>query len=68
MYPKLQDHELTMRYESVRGFSKNVFFLHHENKENGEGDESSSKYNLYEVSMIKDLVLYLLRSVSIKSV
>jgi hypothetical protein len=61
LYPKLQDHELVTKYPSVHGLTKNVFFLHHENRENGDGDESSSKYNTFEVAMVKDLVLYLLR-------
>jgi hypothetical protein len=68
LYPKLQDHELVKTYPSVRGLTKDVFFLNHAHRENGDGDgdESSSKYNTYEVAMVKDLVLYLLRFVFVK--
>lgn len=61
LYPALQDHELVHSYPNVRGLSKNVFFFSHAHRENDGGDESSSKYNTFEVKMIKDLVLYLLR-------
>ncbi|GLB37649.1 putative P-loop containing nucleoside triphosphate hydrolase protein [Lyophyllum shimeji] len=61
LYPQLVDHELVKTYPDVRGFAKNVFFLSHNHRENDGGEESSSKYNTYEVSMIKDLVLFLLR-------
>ncbi|KAL0951932.1 hypothetical protein HGRIS_008585 [Hohenbuehelia grisea] len=61
LYPKLEDHELVQRYPPVRGFSKDVFFLTHENRENTQGDEFTSKCNTYEVEMIRDMVLYLLR-------
>ncbi|KAJ7091139.1 hypothetical protein C8R44DRAFT_817142 [Mycena epipterygia] len=61
LYPALQDHELVHRYPDVRGFSKNVFFFSHAHRENEGGEESASKYNIFEVNMIKDLVLYLLR-------
>ncbi|KAJ6625897.1 P-loop containing nucleoside triphosphate hydrolase protein [Mycena sp. CBHHK59/15] len=61
LYPSLQDHELVCSYPDVRGFSKNVFFLTHTHRENGGAEESASKYNTFEVDMIKDLVLYLLR-------
>ncbi|KAJ7647110.1 hypothetical protein FB45DRAFT_821739 [Roridomyces roridus] len=61
LYPALQDHRLVTEYPDVRGFSKNVFFLSHSHRENDGAEESSSKYNTFEVNMIKDLVLYLLR-------
>ncbi|KAG6920270.1 hypothetical protein DXG01_005039 [Tephrocybe rancida] len=61
LYPNLVDHEIVTRYPDVRGFAKNVFFLSHNHRENGGAEESSSKYNTYEVEMIRDLVLYLLR-------
>ncbi|KAJ7496030.1 hypothetical protein B0H11DRAFT_2171669 [Mycena galericulata] len=60
LYPALQDHELVRTYPNVRGFSKNVFFFTHTHREN-DGAEESSKYNTFEVDMIKDLVMYLLR-------
>ncbi|KAF7983780.1 hypothetical protein HWV62_18992 [Athelia sp. TMB] len=61
LYPRLEDHELVKHYPSVRGIVKDVFFLSHNHRENGKDEESASKFNEYEVSMIKDLVLYLLR-------
>ncbi|KAJ7072084.1 hypothetical protein C8F01DRAFT_1044463 [Mycena amicta] len=61
LYPSLEDHKLVKSYPNVRGFSKNVFFFDHSHRENDGGDESASKYNTFEVQMIKDLVLHLLR-------
>ncbi|KAJ7651473.1 hypothetical protein DFH06DRAFT_1207067 [Mycena polygramma] len=61
LYPKLQDHDLVQHYDDVRGFSKNVFFFSHSHRENEGGEESASKFNTFEVDMIKDLVLHLLR-------
>ncbi|KAG8998674.1 hypothetical protein FRB90_012253 [Tulasnella sp. 427] len=61
LYPSLQDHTLVKSPPSIRGMSKDVFFLDHRNAEGGEGDESASKTNTYEAKMIKDLVLYFLK-------
>ncbi|KAJ7188061.1 hypothetical protein C8R46DRAFT_1053533 [Mycena filopes] len=61
LYPRLEDHDLVKSYDDVRGFSSNVFFFSHTHRENDGAEESSSKYNTFEVDMIKDLVLYLLR-------
>ncbi|TFK44429.1 hypothetical protein BDQ12DRAFT_672980 [Crucibulum laeve] len=62
LYPRLVDHDLVKLYPDVRGFSCNVFFFDHKHKENGgASDDLASKYNIFEVDMIKDLVLYLLR-------
>ncbi|KAF9227364.1 hypothetical protein BS17DRAFT_747823 [Gyrodon lividus] len=61
LYPSLEDHELVSQYPDVRGMEKNLFFVNHNNKENGGLDDTASKYNTYEVDMIQDLVLYLLR-------
>ncbi|TBU41804.1 hypothetical protein BD309DRAFT_964525 [Dichomitus squalens] len=60
LYPKLEDNEIVTRYPPVQGMQKDVYFLNHLNKENGTED-SVSKFNTYEVDMIKDLVLYFLR-------
>ncbi|KAH9912307.1 uncharacterized protein BXZ73DRAFT_56354 [Epithele typhae] len=59
LYPKLEDNALVLEYPHVRGMQKDVFFLDHQHKENGTED-SVSKHNMYEVKMIKDLVLYFL--------
>lgn len=62
LYPRLIDHDIVKGYSNVRGFTKNVFFFNHDHKENGgSSEETTSKFNMFEVSMIKDLVLYLLR-------
>ncbi|OJA18615.1 hypothetical protein AZE42_01788 [Rhizopogon vesiculosus] len=61
LYPRLEDHELVHHYPPVRGIAKNVFFLTHSHRENEGAEDTASKYNLYEVGMIRELVLYLLR-------
>ncbi|KAL4078405.1 hypothetical protein V8B97DRAFT_1937181 [Scleroderma yunnanense] len=61
LYPGLQDHDLVLEYPNVRGMSKNLYFVSHNHRENGGADDTASKYNMYEVEMIHDLVLYLLR-------
>ncbi|KAF8128159.1 hypothetical protein EV363DRAFT_1585143 [Boletus edulis] len=61
LYEGLQDHELVKKYPDVRGMVNNLFFVTHNHKENGGTDDTASKYNVYEVEMIRDLVLYLLR-------
>lgn len=49
LYPQLIDHELVHHYPHVRGFEKNVFFFTHNHRENGGGEESASKFNMFEV-------------------
>ncbi|KDN37126.1 hypothetical protein RSAG8_10335, partial [Rhizoctonia solani AG-8 WAC10335] len=61
LYPNLKDHELVTEYPDVRGMHKNVFFVSHANKETGGGEDSVSKHNAYEIDMIYELVLHLLR-------
>jgi hypothetical protein len=58
LYPNLIDHELVKKYGHVRGMAKDVFFLNHYHKENGDGDESSSKYNTFEVSYFNSREIY----------
>ncbi|KAH9923478.1 uncharacterized protein BXZ73DRAFT_50943 [Epithele typhae] len=60
LYPKLEDNEIVHGYPHVQGMQKDVFFFNHLNKENGTED-SVSKYNSFEVEMIRELVLYFLR-------
>ncbi|KAI1789230.1 hypothetical protein LXA43DRAFT_1155066 [Ganoderma leucocontextum] len=60
LYPKLEDNELVTLYPPVQGMQRDVYFLNHLNKENGTED-SVSKFNTFEVDMIKDMVLYFLR-------
>ncbi|TFK23669.1 P-loop containing nucleoside triphosphate hydrolase protein [Coprinopsis marcescibilis] len=62
LYPDLLDHPIVQQYPDVRGLAKNVFFFDHQNAEGGNEDTTgASKYNTFEVSMIRDLVRYLLR-------
>jgi hypothetical protein len=50
LYPRLEDHNLVKQYLDVRGFARNVFFLSHQHRENdGNEENSGSKYNTYEV-------------------
>ncbi|KAJ1300335.1 hypothetical protein OPQ81_005156 [Rhizoctonia solani] len=61
LYPRLEDHSLVQSYPDVRGMHKNVFFVSHSHKEVGGGEDAVSKYNQYELDMIYDLVLHLLK-------
>ncbi|KAF8813222.1 P-loop containing nucleoside triphosphate hydrolase protein, partial [Phlegmacium glaucopus] len=49
LYPGLEDHKLVKEYPDVRGIQQNVFFVSHSHRENEGGDDSASKYNMYEV-------------------
>ncbi|KAG8980426.1 hypothetical protein FRC05_006058 [Tulasnella sp. 425] len=61
LYPSLIDNDAVKARPSIRGMAKDVFFLDHRHAEGGAGEESVSKTNTFEVNMIKDLVLHLLR-------
>ncbi|KAG8908575.1 hypothetical protein FRC01_007332 [Tulasnella sp. 417] len=61
LYPFLIDNDVVMGRPSIRGMAKNVFFLDHRHAEGGAGEDSVSKTNAFEVDMIRDLVLHLLR-------
>ncbi|KAI9068435.1 hypothetical protein FKP32DRAFT_1561707 [Trametes sanguinea] len=60
LYPKLEDNAIVKEYPPVQGMQKDVLFFDHLNKEGG-SDDSVSKYNMFEVQMIRDLVVYFLR-------
>ncbi|KAI9431022.1 hypothetical protein H4582DRAFT_1335637 [Lactarius indigo] len=60
LYPKLEDNEVVRGYPAVQGMEKNVVFFSHDNPENTE-DDTVSKHNMFEVAMIRDLVLYFLK-------
>ncbi|OSD04967.1 hypothetical protein PYCCODRAFT_1475560 [Trametes coccinea BRFM310] len=60
LYPKLEDNAIVQEYPPVQGMQKDVLFFDHLNKEGG-SDDSVSKYNMFEVQMIRDLVVYFLR-------
>ncbi|KIO31498.1 hypothetical protein M407DRAFT_67824, partial [Tulasnella calospora MUT 4182] len=61
LYPKLEDHEIVSKYPPIRGMTTNVFFLDHRHAEEGGNEDLVSKTNLYEVRMVKDLVMHFLR-------
>ncbi|KAG8833026.1 hypothetical protein FRC17_000149 [Serendipita sp. 399] len=61
LYPTLEDNELVTKYPAVRGLARNIFFFHHTHAEGGADEESVSKYNAFEITMIKALVHHLLR-------
>ncbi|KAI0028475.1 hypothetical protein K488DRAFT_58479 [Vararia minispora EC-137] len=60
LYPKLEDHEVVHHYPPVQGIQREVVFFSHANHENTEAD-SVSKYNIFEVGIIRDLVIYFLK-------
>ncbi|KAH9048674.1 hypothetical protein EDB83DRAFT_2507364 [Lactarius deliciosus] len=60
LYPRLEDHEVVRDYPAVHGMEKDIVFFSHDNPENSE-DDSVSKHNMFEVAMIRDLVLYFLK-------
>ncbi|KAG8730710.1 hypothetical protein FRC11_006011, partial [Ceratobasidium sp. 423] len=55
------DNERVLTYPNVRGMYKNMYFVSHTHKEAGGGEESVSKHNSFEVDMIHDLILHLLK-------
>ncbi|KAI0088042.1 P-loop containing nucleoside triphosphate hydrolase protein [Irpex rosettiformis] len=61
LYPRLEDHPLVKDYPHVRGMHHDIFFMTHQHRENGGEDDAASKYNQFEVDIIVDLVMYLLR-------
>ncbi|KAG8712686.1 hypothetical protein FRC11_014505, partial [Ceratobasidium sp. 423] len=61
LYPKLQDNDRVLSYPNVRGMYKNMFFVSHDHKEVGGGEDSVSKHNSFEINMIYDLVMHLLK-------
>ncbi|KAF8997694.1 hypothetical protein BDQ17DRAFT_1428824 [Cyathus striatus] len=60
LYPNLEDNPLVLEYPPVQGVPKDVYFLNHIHPEGG-AEDSVSKFNMFEVEMIRDLVLYFLR-------
>ncbi|KAF8263570.1 hypothetical protein EI94DRAFT_1772886 [Lactarius quietus] len=60
LYPKLEDNDVVRHYPAVQGMEKDVYFFSHNHPENSEED-SVSKHNMFEVAMIRDLVLYFLK-------
>jgi len=63
IYPRLIDHEDTKRFPDVVGMRNNVFWLDHENMEEGAQADvhQKSHSNLWEVDMVHALVRHVLR-------
>ena len=40
------------KYPPVSGMGSDVFFFNHTNKENGGGDDTVSKHNMFEVRIV----------------
>lgn len=54
LYRDLEDHDIVTKYPAVRGMGSDVFFLNHTNKENGGGDDTVSKHNMFEVRFLEE--------------
>ena len=52
LYPYLEDNAVVNTYPDVRGMGKNLFFFHHTHVEGGVDEESMSKYNTFEVTLL----------------
>ncbi|KAF8748911.1 P-loop containing nucleoside triphosphate hydrolase protein [Rhizoctonia solani] len=50
LYPNLKDNDRVLSYPNVRGMYKNMFFVSHNHKEAGGGEDSISKHNSFEAS------------------
>lgn len=64
LYPKLQDHPSVSRYPEVNGVRKRLFWLDHNEKEDGSPSDTAqsfSKTNTWEVEMTAALVSHLVR-------
>jgi hypothetical protein len=63
LYPRLIDHESTKILPNVVGMRKNIFWLDHENSEEGASQDQHQKShsNLWEVGMTHALVRHIIR-------
>ncbi|CAJ0567893.1 unnamed protein product, partial [Mesorhabditis spiculigera] len=59
-YPRLEDHETVLKYPSVAGMGKDLFFWTHQVAEETLGYESTSKLNTYEIEQAVALARYLI--------
>ncbi|KAK7024594.1 NFX1-type zinc finger-containing protein 1, partial [Halocaridina rubra] len=60
VYPALKDHPCVEEFPSIRGITKNVFFINHDNPEREESDDNNSHENLYEAELIMGLCRHLI--------
>lgn len=65
LYPTLQDHPSTLQQPPLRGFAlpQSVAFFDHGHGE--EAQDTNSRSNRFEALMIRDIVLHLIRQVTI---
>ncbi|CAM9841747.1 unnamed protein product, partial [Hapterophycus canaliculatus] len=61
VYPNLKDAPHVLRYPSVKGMRRNLFFWDHAVPEDSSGTVASSKTNRHEAKLAAGLVLYLLK-------
>lgn len=66
IYPELKNHECVTAYPSIKGLSKNVFFLDHKYQESSH-ELMQSKFNLEEARLVVRFVQYLLQNKQYKS-
>ena len=59
IYPNLADHDYVKSYESIKGISKDVFFIDHTELESND-DDIKSHCNIHEAEYIVALCRYLL--------
>ena len=59
-YDDLIDNDSVKNFENIKGLTKNVFFINHSSKEEGD-EESLSKSNIYEAKYLTRLCDYLLK-------
>ncbi|CAL1544821.1 unnamed protein product, partial [Lymnaea stagnalis] len=59
IYKKLEDHSSVLKYDHIRGVSKDVFFINHTEKEE-KVDDTRSKANIHEAKFLIALYKYLL--------
>ena len=61
IYPVLTDHDNVKEYPSVRGVTKNTFFISHDHLEDDLIQDTTSRSNTHEANMVVQLTLYLLK-------
>ena len=61
IYPKLKDHSKVTKYERIRGVTRNLYFIAHNNLEDQLKEDSTSRSNAHEAKFVIKLALYLLK-------
>lgn len=60
VYPELKDHPSVHKYPSIKGISKDVFFITHEVYEKNTTDDNNSRENLHEAEFLIGLCRHLM--------